>query len=129
MSFSQSDAQAGIVPTCPVSGSTGSKFLCAVEGFNIWRCPHSATDFVWPMPTEHALKSLYDRKTWFEGGEKGGYRNYDSQTESAPKFFVEVLSQIERTCTGRSVLDIGCLSMLAEWLSCDMGTRSLSSIA
>jgi 2-polyprenyl-3-methyl-5-hydroxy-6-metoxy-1,4-benzoquinol methylase/glycosyltransferase involved in cell wall biosynthesis len=108
MSFSQSEAQAGIVPICPVSGSTGNKFLCAVEGFNIWRCPHSATDFVWPMPTEHTLKTLYDRKTWFEGGEKGGYRSYDSQTEPAPKFFVDVLSQIERTCTGRSVLDIGC---------------------
>src|SRR5438067_52697 len=37
-------------PVCPVTGSVETLPLCQVNGYRIWRCPKSATDFVWPPP-------------------------------------------------------------------------------
>ena len=37
-------------PACPVTGSVETFQLCQVNGYQIWRCPKSATDFVWPPP-------------------------------------------------------------------------------
>ena len=70
-----------IKPMCPISKSTDTLPLCQVDGFDIWRCPESATDFVWPMPDDKTLKDIYDREACLEGGERGGYDNYDTQTE------------------------------------------------
>lgn len=100
------DAQAP--PRCPVCGTRTETRLCDVDGYEIWRCSHCATDFVAPMPSESDLRRLYDREAWFEGGEKGGYRNYDQQTEGLLPFFDSLLERIEGESSGRSVLDIGC---------------------
>lgn len=58
------------------------------------------------MPNEALLKTLYDRESWFEGGQRGG-QGYDSQTDSAPTFLKEILADAPLAGTG-SVLDIGC---------------------
>ena len=94
--------------TCPISGASNNRMLCEVEGYKIWRCPQSATDFVWPMPDERSLKRIYDGQEWFEGGLKGGYQHYDQQTEGLLPFFDDLLSEYENSCTGRSILDVGC---------------------
>ena len=108
MGVSRSALPEGGSPVCPISSSTQTKFLCSIEGYTIWRCPSSATDFVWPMPSQHTLKSLYDREDWFEGGERGGYCDYDAQTEPMLGMFAELLDEFEGSAVGRSVLDIGC---------------------
>jgi 2-polyprenyl-3-methyl-5-hydroxy-6-metoxy-1,4-benzoquinol methylase len=95
-------------PTCPITLSDKVKMLCREESFTIWRCPESAMDFVWPMPDQNELKALYDRKEWFEGGEKGGYQNYDAQTEASLAIVSEILDKFPEDSKVRYVLDVGC---------------------
>jgi SAM-dependent methyltransferase len=95
-------------PTCPVSHSTATTQLCNVDGFDIWRCAESATDFVWPMPSDQSLKEMYDREAYFEGGEHGGYANYDVQTEPSLHMVTELLDRFPESGRAHSVLDIGC---------------------
>ena len=97
-----------IKPTCPISKSSDTHLLCQVDGFDIWRCPESATDFVWPMPDDKTLKDMYDREAWFEGGERGGYDDYDTQTEPSLHFVTELLDRFPEGKRELSVLDIGC---------------------
>lgn len=97
-----------IKPLCPISKSTDTHPLCQVDGFNIWRCPESATDFVWPMPDDKTLKDLYDREAWFEGGERGGYEDYDAQTEPSLQSVKELLDRFPKDKGELTILDIGC---------------------
>lgn len=101
-------AEKGLAPACPVCGSVDVALLCSVDGYDIFRCGQSETEFVWPMPDSQSLKSLYDDQDWFEGGQKGGYQSYDNQTQGLLTEFHELLTAWERTGTGRSILDIGC---------------------
>ena len=57
-------------------------------------------------PTQKELASFYDRAEWFEGGEAGGYSDYDAQTESSLAGIEEFLE----TFSGEnlSILDVGC---------------------
>lgn len=65
-------------------------------------------DFVWPMPDKNELKTLYDREDWFEGGEKGGYQNYDVQTEASLMMVAEILDKFPQDSNVRYVMDVGC---------------------
>src|SRR5256885_5476432 len=89
------------IPACPISGARDSKLLCEVDGYKIWRCPDSATDFVWPMPDEKFLNQVYNGRDWFEGGLKGGYQAYDHQTEGLLPFLEELLSEYDNKGPGR----------------------------
>jgi glycosyltransferase involved in cell wall biosynthesis/2-polyprenyl-3-methyl-5-hydroxy-6-metoxy-1,4-benzoquinol methylase len=95
-------------PPCPLCGSQQTKFLCAVDHYYVWRCPASAVDFVHPVPTTETLDALYDRLEWFEGGERGGYVSYDSQTDSSPTWLVDMLERLAAERPDPSILDIGC---------------------
>jgi glycosyltransferase involved in cell wall biosynthesis/2-polyprenyl-3-methyl-5-hydroxy-6-metoxy-1,4-benzoquinol methylase len=95
-------------PSCPICGSRQTKFLCAVNNYHVWRCPASAVDFVHPVPTAETLNALYDRLEWFEGGERGGYASYDTQTDPSPSWLVEMLGRLAAERPAPSILDIGC---------------------
>ena len=95
-------------PVCPVCKSRSTLFLCKVDGFDVWRCTESATDFVWPMPTAAVLKELYDREAWFQGGERGGYSDYDEQTAPSLPLVTELLDRFNGRSEQLAVLDIGC---------------------
>lgn len=95
-------------PQCPVCKSMHVSHLCTVDGFDVWRCPESATDFVSPMPSDTTLKKLYDREEWFEGGERGGYSDYDAQTEPSLHATIELLARFDGATRDLHVLDIGC---------------------
>lgn len=95
-------------PLCPVSGSYDSQYLCRVGDFDIWRNNESATDFVFPMPTDGELQNLYDREMWFEGGERGGYADYDAQTEPSLHLMATLINKFQERPQGLSVLDVGC---------------------
>ena len=93
---------------CPVCGDKQHiSLLCRVDGADVYSCATCTADHVFPMPTERALKAYYDRREWFEGGEKGGYENYDSQTA----WSIDLLEPILAPFAGRaglSILDVGC---------------------
>jgi len=112
-----------VPPACPVSYSSDVQPLCEVNGFRVWRCPASATDFVWPMPADETLKELYDREAWFEGGETGGYQSYDAQTEPSIPLVTSILDRFAERGPGLSVLDVGCGYGTHLRLAADRGWR------
>ena len=93
---------------CPICVAPDTLHLCEVDGHQILRCPHCATDFVFPVPDHAALQAYYDRAAWFEGGERGGYQNYDEQTAPVLPFFDAVLDSFGTDAVGLSILDVGC---------------------
>src|SRR6185369_11988083 len=81
---------------CPVCGETKSgRKLCEVDNYIINSCNHCSVEYVFPVPDDAALKAYYDRKGWFEGGEKGGYKDYDAQTEWSLSLFRSALDAFE----------------------------------
>ena len=93
---------------CPVCGDEAHiSFLCRVDGADIYTCTTCTADHVFPMPSELALKTYYDRSAWFEDGEKGGYENYDAQTAWSIALLDSILAPFAGR-TGLSILDIGC---------------------
>src|SRR6185369_13879639 len=68
--------------SCPVCKRHDSiSALCVVDDFEILTCANCKTDFVANPPNAEDLVAYYDRPEWFEGGERGGYENYDLQTD------------------------------------------------
>jgi len=93
---------------CPVCGDGGRLTrLCVVDAFTIYACATCRAEHAWPMPTAPELKAFYDRPAWFEGGEKGGYADYDSQTAWSEGLVDSILDRFPDT-RGRSILDLGC---------------------
>ena len=93
---------------CPVCGKIDEVFsLCEVNDYSIFECKNCSADHVFPMPDTTTLKNYYDRKDWFEGGEAGGYQNYDEQTNWSLGVFKAILDQFAGQ-KDLSILDIGC---------------------
>jgi 2-polyprenyl-3-methyl-5-hydroxy-6-metoxy-1,4-benzoquinol methylase/glycosyltransferase involved in cell wall biosynthesis len=94
---------------CPICHSFQVVRLCEVDGYTVWRCPKSRADFVWPAPSSLELRKLYDASDYFQGDIKGGYRDYDDQTEPLLGLFEGLLGKMgEIAKAGRSILDVGC---------------------
>lgn len=93
---------------CPVCGDASSlRALCKVDRFDILACDTCGAEHAAPTPTQSELKAYYDRPEWFEGGERGGYKNYDDQTGWSMGYVAGILDQFKDR-TGLSVLDVGC---------------------
>ncbi len=93
---------------CPVCGETARlSLLCRVDGKDVYTCAACTADHVFPMPTAAELKAYYDREAWFEGGEKGGYENYDAHTATAGDQMGTILAPFAER-GGLSILDLGC---------------------
>ncbi|MGY3576850.1 class I SAM-dependent methyltransferase [Bradyrhizobium sp. USDA 4504] len=96
-----------IPPLCPICRYAQTQIRYEVAGYDIWRCPECATDFVYPVPNAAELTALYDREDWFEGGERGGYSSYDGQTDPAPQWLVRLLDRFKGVAGSQRILDIG----------------------
>ena len=97
-----------VTSACPVCGDTAQlKLLCKVDAFDIKACGVCETEYADSMPSAYQLKQYYDRREWFEGGEPGGYQNYDKQTEWSLDLVTSLLAEFPGGAE-RSVLDIGC---------------------
>lgn len=94
---------------CPVCLRGDTLFdVCEVESYRIFGCGHCGAEHVYPMPSEKELKAYYDREQWFEGGEPGGYQNYEQQTRWSVDALRCILEQEYPGKTGLSILDVGC---------------------
>jgi 2-polyprenyl-3-methyl-5-hydroxy-6-metoxy-1,4-benzoquinol methylase len=94
--------------SCPVCGSAkDNSLLCTVDEYQIQSCKSCSTEFVATPPSSAELKEFYNRSAWFEGGEKGGYQSYDSQTEWSSDFVDSVLIEFGDQ-KNLSLLDLGC---------------------
>ena len=100
--------QVNVPERCPVSGAVDIQPLCVVDDYTIWRCPSSATDFAWPLPSDATLAAMYSRAEWFNGGEKGGYADYDAQTTGSLEMMSGLLDRLSQGRKGLSILDVGC---------------------
>jgi 2-polyprenyl-3-methyl-5-hydroxy-6-metoxy-1,4-benzoquinol methylase/glycosyltransferase involved in cell wall biosynthesis len=96
--------------------------LCVTSGSPIWRCRKCSTDFVWPMPSDQALRQLYDGEAWFEGNQPGGYAAYDQQTEPSLPMVTTLLARLGAG-GGRSVMDVGCGYGTHLRLAADLGWK------
>jgi 2-polyprenyl-3-methyl-5-hydroxy-6-metoxy-1,4-benzoquinol methylase len=106
---SQLNTSQKIAPTiCPILGTSEIKPLCVVSDFEIWRCPQSATDFVWPMPSDASIEQIYSRSEWFSGGERGGYVDYDAQSAPSHDKIAAILDKFPDGGAGLTLLDVGC---------------------
>lgn len=92
--------------TCPICRDAGHlSLLCRVDDADIFTCATCGADHVYPPPDARAMKAYYDRPEWFEGGEKGGYANYDAQTST---HVLEAALAPFAGKSGLSILDVGC---------------------
>src|SRR4051812_23884965 len=93
---------------CPICGDADHlRSLGVADGFDIYACATCQAEHAWPMPSARDLKAYYDRPEWFAGGEKGGYTDYDSQTDWSGGLVASVLDGFTAS-PERSVLDLGC---------------------
>lgn len=93
---------------CPVCGDAAHlSRLCDVDDHTVHACAACKADHVWPMPTAAQLKAFYDRRDWFEGGERGGYADFDAQTGWSSHVLEKILPRFGGR-KGLSVLDVGC---------------------
>jgi 2-polyprenyl-3-methyl-5-hydroxy-6-metoxy-1,4-benzoquinol methylase/glycosyltransferase involved in cell wall biosynthesis len=64
------------------------------------------------MPDSDELKAYYDREQWFEGGEPGGYQDYERQTAWSVKMISPLLEEYadrnSLSMLDLSILDVGC---------------------
>jgi 2-polyprenyl-3-methyl-5-hydroxy-6-metoxy-1,4-benzoquinol methylase/glycosyltransferase involved in cell wall biosynthesis len=95
-------------PECPICGRQETVFLCTVGGHDIWRCPRSAVDFVFPMPSLSVLQKLHARPACFEGGQQEADVSFDARTGACPAWLDELISRLTAERTNPSILDIGC---------------------
>lgn len=93
---------------CPICNRNEALFtLCQVDGYKISGCRTCGAEYVFPMPDSNELKGYYDREQWFEGGEPGGYRNYEQQSA----WSVNAIKPLLEEYSGKSdlsILDVGC---------------------
>ena len=78
-----------------------------VGGYALYGCHHCQGEHVFPPPNEITLKTYYDRQQWFEGGEPGGYEDYEQQTAWSVDAIRPVLKGFD-SLPGKSILDVGC---------------------
>jgi glycosyltransferase involved in cell wall biosynthesis/SAM-dependent methyltransferase len=94
---------------CPVCNSLGGILKYRWDRFLIVTCQKCDSDYIYPQPSQEELKQAYDNPSYFGGGEfRGGYTDYDEQTNLVMPVFSEILNNLEQNLKGRRLLDIGC---------------------
>lgn len=110
---------------CPACHQPESRSLCRKDGYDIVTCLECGCDYVTNPPDDRALRDYYSREAWFEGGEHGGYQNYDAQTQDSVDAIRSLLGQIASVlpdCKG-SLLDVGCGYGSHLQIAADLGWR------
>ena len=95
------------ISQCPVCNSKDSGNDFCIDQFIIRQCSECDCKYVINPPSKNELESYYNREQWFNGGEPGGYRDYDEQTIGSLNMIKEIFAQIESD-RQLSILDLGC---------------------
>ena len=79
---------------------------CSKDSFLILKCPECGVEYVSNPPSCEVLKTYYSREEYYQGGEIGGYENYDRQTEGS----LEAIRSLLESYGGKKgrILDVGC---------------------
>jgi len=95
------------VSQCPVCNCEDSINDFGINQFTIRQCSECNCKYVINPPSKEELQSYYNREQWFNGGEPGGYRDYDEQTTGSLNMIKEIFAHID--CGQHlSILDLGC---------------------
>jgi len=94
--------------SCPVCHEPAPVLLGRDANFDVWRCARCEAGFVHPLPTAEALNQAYADPAYFGGELRGGYRNYDAQTEPILPTLATHLDRLRKPGTAQSLLDYGC---------------------
>jgi 2-polyprenyl-3-methyl-5-hydroxy-6-metoxy-1,4-benzoquinol methylase len=92
---------------CPVCNCKDSDNHFCVDKFTIRQCSECDCKYVINPPSKKELENYYNREQWFNGGEPGGYRDYDEQTVSSLNMIKEIFEEINSD-RHLSILDLGC---------------------
>jgi len=95
------------ISQCPVCNSKDSSNEFCIDQFTIRQCSECDCKYVINPPSKKELESYYNREQWFNGGEPGGYRDYDEQTVGSLNMIKDIFKEID--CDRHlSILDLGC---------------------
>lgn len=95
------------ISQCPVCNSKDSVNDFCIDQFTIHQCSECDCKYVINPPSKKELESYYNREQWFNGGEPGGYRDYDEQTVGSLKMIKDIFDDIDSD-RHLSILDLGC---------------------
>lgn len=96
-----------VISQCPVCNCKDSGNDFCIDQYIIRQCSECDCKYVINPPSKKELESYYNREQWFNGGEPGGYRDYDEQTVGSLNMIKEIFAQIESD-RQLSILDLGC---------------------
>lgn len=95
------------ISQCPVCNCKDSKQEFSIDQFIIHQCSECDCKYVINPPGKKYLENYYNREEWFNGGEPGGYRDYDEQTAGSLEMIQKVFAEFDSDRT-LSILDVGC---------------------
>lgn len=94
------------VRQCPVCHCEKRKEVGEARNFVLSECEECGCKYIRNPPSKSDLERFYNREEWFNGGELGGYRDYDEQTVSSLELIKCIFDGIEEA--NLSILDVGC---------------------
>ncbi len=93
---------------CPVCRSDAPVRVVAHNGLQVLRCRRCGHQFVWPLPSDSELASIYDQ-TYYQGSHRSvGFSDYDGLTAARRRMFSRHLDRLEHYRQAGRVLDVGC---------------------
>jgi 2-polyprenyl-3-methyl-5-hydroxy-6-metoxy-1,4-benzoquinol methylase len=95
------------ISQCPVCNCQASSPVFDIDHFSIRQCRECDCKYVCNPPSRKQLEEYYNREEWFNGGEPGGYKDYDEQTAGSLDTIQSIFEEID---DGKqlSILDLGC---------------------
>ena len=102
------------VPRCLVCQDAAARLRYRLPAFSIYQCGRCSTVFLWPLPSEEAIRATFAEL--YQGGatmlpELKGYYDFcfdDSPTNPLVRTYEEWLDGVERHQPRGRLLDVGC---------------------
>jgi SAM-dependent methyltransferase len=96
---------------CPICASARARWAAEHRGLRVARCLDCGHGYVWPVPGEDFLSSIYRDKAYYEGGQGSiGFRDYSSLEPARRKMFGRHVRRLESEVGVGRILDVGCAS-------------------
>lgn len=94
---------------CPICSSARARWAAESHGLRVARCLDCGQRYVWPVPGDDFLSSIYCDKSYYEGSQRSiGFRDYASLEPARRRMFARHLNRIEREVGVGRILDVGC---------------------